>query len=43
MSGYKRLVDTGAGGMGGAYLALAISQPGVEAPPGFDAHAAGGA
>jgi hypothetical protein len=36
VSGYKRLVDTGPGGMGGSYLALAITSRGLGAPVGFD-------
>jgi hypothetical protein len=36
VSGYQRLVDTAPGGMGGAYLAMAITQKGLHAPVGFE-------
>jgi hypothetical protein len=36
VSGYKRLTDTGPGGMGGSYLALAVTSKGVGAPVGFE-------
>jgi hypothetical protein len=36
VSGYQRLVDTAPGGMGGAYLAMAITQKGMQAPVGFE-------
>lgn len=36
VSGYQRLVDCGPGGMGAAYLALAITQQGLPAPVGFE-------
>ena len=36
LEGYKRLVDTGPGGMGGAYLALAITPEGAATPAGFE-------
>jgi hypothetical protein len=36
LSGYQRLVDTAPGGMGGAYLAMAITQKGLQAPVGFE-------
>lgn len=42
-SGYKRLVDTGPGGMGGNYLALAITSRGLGTPVGFDHGTAGDA
>jgi hypothetical protein len=39
LDGYKRLVETGPGGMGGAYLAMAITQRDLPGPPpvGFEA------
>jgi hypothetical protein len=43
ISGYKRLTDTGPGGMGGSYLALAVTSKGVGAPVGFEQSHSGGA
>ncbi|KAF8068163.1 midA [Scenedesmus sp. PABB004] len=36
VSGYRRLVDTGPGGMGGAYQAMAITARGAATPAGFE-------
>lgn len=36
ISGYQRLVDKSPGGMGAAYLAMAITQKGLQAPVGFE-------
>lgn len=41
MSGYQRLTDMGPGGMGGSYLALAITSKGLGTPVGFDQAASG--
>lgn len=43
VAGYRRLVDTAPGGMGGAYLALALTSAGLPGPPvGFEDGAADG-
>jgi hypothetical protein len=36
VSAYQRLTDMGPGGMGGSYLALAITSKGLGAPVGFE-------
>jgi hypothetical protein len=41
VSGYQRLTDTGPGGMGGSYLALAITRKGLGTPVGFEQSASG--
>lgn len=36
ISGYQRLVDTGPGGMGASYLAMAVVHKGTGVPVGFE-------
>lgn len=36
ISGYQRLVDTGPGGMGASYLAMAVVYKGAGVPVGFE-------